>query len=159
MSAERRYRIKRTVVHTLNHIRKTVVKIVLKKSRLIKSYLTHSNYKKLCFLIKSVAKSQIHKMRITTCLLLVVITLAMFLTSVASTPVFFNKLFGSYGNSGYNNGYSSGGYSRGYSGGYGGFRPSGRPGRGRSYNDICRVVSPVNYPGPGRVAAPFCPNN
>lgn len=105
-------------------------------------------------------------MRITTCLLLVVITLAMFLTFVTSSPVFFNKLFGNYGNSGYNNGYSGGGYSRGYSGGYnggysggyGGFRPSGRPGGGRSYNSICKVVSPVNYPGPGRVAAPFCPN-
>lgn len=104
-------------------------------------------------------------MRITTCLLLVVITLAMLLTFVTPSPVFFNKLFGNYGSSGYNSGYNngynngySGGYGRGYSGGYGGFRPSGRPGRGRSYNDICKVVSPVNYPGPGRVAAPFCPN-
>ena len=92
------------------------------------------------------------------------------LVECAPRPGFFEKLFGlssypsdngyySGGGRGYNSDYREYG---GYSGGYGGSSSSGgrRQKQGRSYSDICRVVTVNNYASPGaRIfpAAPFCP--
>lgn len=83
----------------------------------------------------------------------------------APNPGFLDKLFGlsSYNGGGGGRGYySNGGYSsdyRQYGGGGGG---SGRRQKqGRSYSDICRVITPDAYARPGgRVfpAQPFCPH-
>lgn len=90
--------------------------------------------------------------------------------AAAPSPGFFEKLFGlsSY----HGGGGSTGGYYNGvdynsdyrsspYGGGGGGGGSSGRRQKqGRSYSDICRVVTIDAYARPGgRVypAAPFCP--
>lgn len=86
----------------------------------------------------------------------------------APTPGFLEKLFGLsgyHGGGGGSGGYYNGGYSSDYRSPYGGGGSSGggrRQKQGRSYSDICRVVTIDAYARPGgRVfpAAPFCPYN
>lgn len=85
------------------------------------------------------------------------------LINYAQTSPIFDKLFGL---SAYHE--PSSGYTAGYqNNGYNGYNYNSQyrtqstrrqsRGKGRSYNDICRVVQSDNYAVPGRVSAPFCP--
>lgn len=111
------------------------------------------------------------------------IALIIMQTTISSaSPVFFSDLLGNFGNDRntdeYRGGggyyrenrpeYSRRGYSRSrYSGDYSGEdriyrsrfnrRPAEKP-RGRTFNEICRVFTPVNYLTKGQVSVPFCPN-
>jgi len=103
--------------------------------------------------------------------LMAFLVLSTFLNTVQSTPVLLEKLLGynGYSNSGYGAyGYN---YNRGYGGygSYGGGYPAANSGTqntrnrasgGRSYKDICRVITGDAYANPGKSpfpAQPFCP--
>lgn len=98
------------------------------------------------------------------------IALIIMQTISTASPVYFSDFLGTFGNDqdsneyrgsssrrGYSRRYSSGSYSadRNYRSRFN-RRPAEKP-RGRTYNEICRVNTPVNYLKPGAVSVPFCP--
>lgn len=100
------------------------------------------------------------------------IALLIMQTFSTATPVYSSDFLGTFGNDQNSNEYRGTNSRRGYSTRYTGSsygqdriyrsrfnsrRPAEKP-RGRTYNEICRVYTPVNYLKTGVVSVPFCPN-
>lgn len=99
------------------------------------------------------------------------IALIIMQTISTASPVYFSDFLGTFGNDQNSNEYRGSNTRRGYSRRYSGSsygedrnyrsrfnsRPAEKP-RGRTYNEICRVNTPVNYLKSGAVSVPFCPN-
>lgn len=95
--------------------------------------------------------------------LTVLIALILMQTITSASPV-YSDFLGNFGNDKYSGGYSRRGSYRRYSGSGEernyrsrfNKRPAEKP-RGRTYSDICKVNTPVNYIRPGAPLVPFCP--
>lgn len=100
-------------------------------------------------------------------LLTAIIAFILMQTITSASPVYFSDFLGNFGNDESSRGYSRRGSSRRYSSGSSSgedrnyrSRFNRRPAekrRGRTYSDICKVITPVNYIRPGAPSVPFCP--